>query len=52
MTEQWGIPELVAELRKIRELLESWQSIYTTQSGAKVYSIRTTSTVFDQTKRP
>ena len=52
MTESWGIPELVAELKKIRELLESWQAIYTTASGAKNYSLRTTTTMFDQTRRP
>jgi hypothetical protein len=51
VTENWGIPELVAELKKIRELLESWQAVYMTQSGAKTYSLRTTSTIFDQTRR-
>jgi hypothetical protein len=47
----WGIPELVAELRKIRELLESWQTVYKTQAGKEIPSLRTTTTIFDQTRR-
>jgi hypothetical protein len=49
--EIWGVPELVAELKKIRELLESWQTTYKTQGGKEIRSLRTTTTIFDHTQR-
>jgi len=43
---------VASELKRIADRLDAWDTIYRTREGREIHSLRETTTMFDQTKRP
>jgi len=51
MTETWGLPELIAQLKRIADRLDGWDRYYRTKDGRETHSIATTTTIFEVPRR-